>query len=38
MDAAGGLWVVVQARGDDGQFLPDDPMTPERESLTWEKK
>jgi hypothetical protein len=35
MDAAGDLWVVVQARGDDGQFLPDDPTTPERESLYW---
>ena len=37
MDDAGDLWVVVQARGDDGQFLPDDPTTPERESLTWEE-
>jgi hypothetical protein len=37
MDAAGELWVVVQTRGEDGQFLPDDPTTPERESLTWEK-
>jgi len=38
MDDAGELWVVVQARGEDGQFLPDDPTTTERESLTWEKK
>jgi hypothetical protein len=37
MDSAGELWVVVQTRGEDGQFLPDDPTTPERESLTWEK-
>ena len=37
MDDAGELWVVVQARGEDGQFLPDDPTTPERESLIWEK-
>jgi len=27
----------VQARDADGQFLPDDPTTPERESLIWEK-
>jgi hypothetical protein len=27
---------VVQARGEDGQFLADDPETPERESLAWE--
>jgi hypothetical protein len=31
----GALWRVVQARGDDGQFLPDDPGTTERESLEW---
>lgn len=31
----GTLWRVVQARGDDGQFLADDPATPERESLEW---
>ena len=37
MDDAGELWVVVQARGEDGQFLPDDLTTPERESLTWER-
>lgn len=37
VDAAGDLWVVVQARGDDGQFLSDDPATPGRESLSWEK-
>ena len=35
MDAAGQLWRVEQSRGEDGQFLPDDPTTPERESLTW---
>lgn len=34
-DAAGGLWVVEQARGEDGQFLADDPTTAERESLIW---
>lgn len=33
--ADGALWRVEQARGDDGQFLPDDPETPERESLQW---
>jgi hypothetical protein len=38
VDAAGDLWVVVQARGEDGQFLGDDPETPERESLAWEKQ
>jgi hypothetical protein len=38
VDAAGDLWVVVQARGEDGQFLADDPATRERESLTWEKQ
>jgi hypothetical protein len=38
VDAAGDLWVVVQARGEDGQFLADDPSTPERESLAWEKQ
>ena len=37
VDAAGDLWVVVQARGEDGQFLADDPSTPERESLAWER-
>ena len=37
VDADGYLWRVVQARDIDGQFLPDDPATPERESLTWEK-
>ena len=37
VDADGALWVVVQARDADGQFLPDDPTTPERESLIWEK-
>jgi len=37
VDADGALWVVVQARDIDGQFLSDDPTTPERESLTWEK-
>jgi len=37
VDADGALWVVVQARDVDGQFLPDDPTTPERESLIWEK-
>ena len=31
----GSLWRVEQARGEDGQFLPDDPETPERESLEW---
>lgn len=38
VDTAGDLWVVVQSRGEDGQFLADDPETPERESLTWEKQ
>jgi hypothetical protein len=38
VDAAGDLWVVVQARGEDGQFLADDPNTPERESLAWERQ
>ncbi len=37
VDAAGNLWVVVQARDGDGQFLADDPATPERESLAWER-
>jgi hypothetical protein len=37
VDSAGDLWVVVQARGEDGQFLADDPETEERESLAWEK-
>ena len=36
VDSSGDLWVVVQARSEDGQFLPDDPATPERESLVWE--
>lgn len=35
MDAAGQLWRVEQSRGEDGQFMPDDPTTPERESLYW---
>jgi hypothetical protein len=35
-DANGQAYVVVQARGEDGQFLADDPATPQRESLTWE--
>jgi hypothetical protein len=38
VDAAGVLWVVVQARGEDGQFLADDLTTPERESLAWEQQ
>jgi hypothetical protein len=38
VDAAGDLWVVVQARGEDGQFLADDPTTPQRESLAWEQQ
>jgi hypothetical protein len=38
VDAAGDPWVVVQARGEDGQFLADDPTTPERESLAWEQQ
>jgi hypothetical protein len=29
---------VVQARDADGQFLPDDPSTIERESLVWERQ
>ena len=33
----GSLWRVVQSRGEDGQFLPDDPATPERESLVWQR-
>jgi hypothetical protein len=37
VDSAGDLWVVGQARGEDGQFLADDPETEERESLVWEK-
>jgi hypothetical protein len=37
VDSAGDLWTVVQARGEDGQFLADDPTTPERESLAWER-
>jgi hypothetical protein len=37
VDAAGDLWVVTQSRGEGGQFLPDDPATPERESLIWER-
>jgi len=36
-DAAGVEWVVVQARDEDGQFMADDPATPQRESLTWER-
>jgi hypothetical protein len=28
---------VVQARDEDGQFMADDPATPQRESLTWER-
>jgi hypothetical protein len=38
VDAAGDLWVVVRARDESGQFLADDPTTPERESLAWEKQ
>lgn len=37
VDAAGDLWTVVQARDESGQFLADDPATPERESLAWER-
>jgi len=37
VDADGYLWRVVQARDAGGQFLADDPATPERESLVWEK-
>ena len=38
VDTAGDLWTVVQARGEDGQFVADDPTTLERESLAWEKQ
>jgi hypothetical protein len=38
IDAAGDLWVVVQARDENGQFVADDPATPERESLAWEQQ
>ena len=31
----GTLYRVAQATGEDGQFLPDDPATPPRESLRW---
>jgi hypothetical protein len=37
VDAAGDLWVVTQSRGEGGQFLSDDPATPEQESLIWER-
>lgn len=33
--ADGTSWVVIQARGEDGQFLGDDPATDERENLRW---
>jgi hypothetical protein len=36
-DPIGLEWVVVQARDGHGQFMADDPATPERESLVWEK-
>lgn len=32
---SGRLYRVVQLQGEDGQFLPDDPQTPQRESLGW---
>lgn len=32
----GSQWRVIQARDPLGQFLPDDPATPARESLEWE--
>lgn len=35
VSADGSLWRVEQARGEDGQFLADDPETAERESLEW---
>jgi hypothetical protein len=38
VDASGDPWVVVQARDAEGQFLPDDPSTIERESLVWERQ
>ena len=38
VDAAGDLWVVVRSRDPEGQFLADDPTTPERESLAWEQQ
>ncbi len=31
----GQLWRVVQATGDDGRFVADDPTTLDRESLQW---
>jgi hypothetical protein len=37
VDNIGELWVVVQARDASGQFVADDPTTPIRESLAWEK-
>jgi len=38
IDAAGDLWVVVQARDENGQFVADDPITFERELLIWEQQ
>lgn len=32
----GRRWEVVQARDSQGQFLADNPATPERESLSWQ--
>lgn len=33
----GEQWIVVQARGANGQFMADDPATESRENLKWEK-
>jgi len=33
----GSEWVVVQVQNVDGTFAQDDPATPERESLRWER-
>lgn len=33
----GSEWVAVQVRNADGTFAEDDPATPERESLRWER-
>jgi len=37
VDGAGELWTVVKARDASGQFVADDPATPARESMMWEK-
>ena len=37
-DPEGDLWKVVQGRDEEGKFLPDNPDTVQKESLSWREE